>query len=316
MRYVLSLLLVFGIADTGSAQQDATLKSQQDARILQRHGATPDTTSPWRYYPLHVGNTWEYERDDGLVTRRIIEKDTVIANVDYVVWKDDYIIDGDIIDFERLPLRYDTLTATVMFRAKNGQELPFFLAACRLDSDFGVMIVCSPGIDFLVTGTTSGTIEFEPETTVEGVTIKTFQSEFYNQSFSAGFGETERVVSDGGGVTRITYARIDGIVYGTAQYPVAIEPNGPREVPLQGLTLWPNPLTDTVFIILADLQFVPHVIRIFDMRGRRLREVHSGNRLGSAVISLNVSDFPRGTYSVVATDSQAGLSQATLITKH
>jgi hypothetical protein len=77
--------------------------------------AIPDTTAPWRYYPLHVGDAWEYSvGPEHRVMRREIERDTLIQGRRYAITRDvTYDAEGDVLQDLSYPVRFDTLTSEV-----------------------------------------------------------------------------------------------------------------------------------------------------------------------------------------------------------
>lgn len=99
---------------------------------------TPDPTPPERYYPLHVGNVWEYGPETGGAPgpygfRRTVTHDTVAAGRTYAVVREQLLrrIAGDWYSTEdRLVLRFDTASATVRTLRPEGERDLF---GCRLD---------------------------------------------------------------------------------------------------------------------------------------------------------------------------------------
>lgn len=76
MRYVFFLLLALLAVHAGFEQGQrigdssvpASLAANSYAPVFMpsadypaRYGAEPDTTSPWRYFPLEIGDQWQYE---------------------------------------------------------------------------------------------------------------------------------------------------------------------------------------------------------------------------------------------------------------
>lgn len=126
MRLCLFLLLLS--MATASAAQDTV----------------PDPTPPHRYYPLAVGNVWEYASLGTLpslptvafFTRREVVRDTVLEGTLYFVVVSTGL-DPDGLGWRGARsslLRYDSTTTQVRGRVADGRERPI---ACRFGADFG-----------------------------------------------------------------------------------------------------------------------------------------------------------------------------------
>ena len=82
------------------------------------YAQTPDTTSAERYFPLEVGNVWEYEvSEEGVVTRerRTVTEEEVIDGVRYFRYLSERIdrAGEPTGDRSAVYLRFDTLSATI-----------------------------------------------------------------------------------------------------------------------------------------------------------------------------------------------------------
>lgn len=99
---------------------------------------TPDPTPPERYYPLHVGNVWEYGPETGGAPgpygfRRTVTHDTVAAGHAYAIVREQLFrrIAGSWYSTDdRLVLRFDTASASVKVLRPEGEHDLF---GCRLD---------------------------------------------------------------------------------------------------------------------------------------------------------------------------------------
>ncbi len=104
---------------------------------------TPDTTAAARYFPLDVGNVWEYsapEPDDRpYVERREVVGDTVVDGQAWRVWqRDKYDPYTDELFWQiRQIVRFDTASARPFV---GSSSFPF--EACPLDAAFGAEIDC------------------------------------------------------------------------------------------------------------------------------------------------------------------------------
>src|SRR5690554_2785959 len=109
--------------------------------LRNRGEGIPDTTEPWRYFPLEVGNTWEYLDTEGRTLRRYIEKDTLIEDrIFFVFVGQNFAPSGQPLAFPiRRYLRFDTLTAYVMRPSVIG-DVPHI--HCPFDLPFGIEAKC------------------------------------------------------------------------------------------------------------------------------------------------------------------------------
>ena len=112
-------------------------------------GAEPDTTAPWRYFPLAVGNVWEYEGEEAPLRvnpleRVAVVKDTVVSGRQYFVLQNTYTERGDTVNVSRHLVRFDTASATVRALDEfepQGERL----YTCPLDVPFGGVADCGGG---------------------------------------------------------------------------------------------------------------------------------------------------------------------------
>ncbi|MEM1054002.1 MAG: T9SS type A sorting domain-containing protein [Bacteroidota bacterium] len=107
-----------------------------------------DTTSAWRYYPLHVGDAWEYEveAEAGFgvfiyTVTRLVRRDTVVDGTPYALLEqrayDVGAAPGGPPSFSRYLVRFDTSRARIVTRSlEDGLERPGF---CPLDLPFGAI---------------------------------------------------------------------------------------------------------------------------------------------------------------------------------
>ena len=104
----------------------------------------PDTTAPWLYYPLAVGNTWEYRSagpGSDFWDRVDIPGDTLIGERRYFVqehYRADIDADNWALRFQRR-VRFDTLKAQLVRLQTDGSESPL---TCPFDRDFWAPVLC------------------------------------------------------------------------------------------------------------------------------------------------------------------------------
>lgn len=122
-----------------------------------------DTTSAWRYFPLHVGDAWEYSvlDDQGgafsltYPVTRLVRADTLVDGVRYALVEERRHYTGafpaSVPLFQRYLARFDTVTARVMLRGLGEtEENP---VACPLDLPFGTQMGdCGSGVTAITDG--------------------------------------------------------------------------------------------------------------------------------------------------------------------
>lgn len=105
----------------------------------------PDPTDPESYYPLTVGNEWEYLRrvhPDVTRTHRIVTRDTVVSGTSYVEMRT-FLAGETVTDWGEGTsqlLRFDPTTARIVERMGADSEVA---VTCSFASAFGEIIGCS-----------------------------------------------------------------------------------------------------------------------------------------------------------------------------
>jgi hypothetical protein len=313
-----SLLLACGVASAAHAQAPHALNGpllpsveaerlRSFEALLGQRSAPPDTTSPWRYYPLHVGDAWEYyEYGSGDILRREINRDTTFNGHRYFVVERFRAANGGPLEPDFLPfirVRFDTTSALVLepFTDGSGIEIPAYGVPCPFDADFGTVIDCPREDDVAVTGGHDGLLVFGGDLPGTGedtlrVTWKEYARDFLLLRYAADIGEAYvemKFPSHG-----LYYARVDGVEYGVPRYPTVAEPV-PELEPEASLSVWPNPAREKVSVAFTPEEAGPARLEVHDVRGRRVlaREVMAlpGVR---AEVTLDFSGLAPGVYVV------------------
>jgi hypothetical protein len=266
----------------------------------------PDTTAAWRYFPLHVGNAWEYAAGGTTVIRRDIIGEETIGGRRYALWREITYVDGEIVGWiPPAPIRFDTLSSFV-FENFRGEERPFGFAPCPFRVDFGATADCDPlqsGFRLYdVAGTYDGAVVLggsPPDTVRTAVKLYDDQAFAVDFGYAAGLGEVyaESDIRTYG----LYYARINGVEYGEAQITTGMEtvPSGTGE----GLQLWvwPNPSRGAATVALTLAQPGEAAVALFDALGRRVALLHEGVlAAGAHRLPLRASSLPPGVYVVRA----------------
>jgi hypothetical protein len=286
--------------------------------ILGEHASPPDTTRPWRYYPLHVGDVWEYlDYFSGDVLRREIYRDTVYNGHRYLMMRYFRAVDGGPLEPDpNLPIyspyRFDTTSALVYTLAGNGVEFVSSRVPCPFDADFGSTVECPQGGDAYFTGGYDGVLVFGGSFPGTGEdTVRTAWKQFERQAphlrrYAADFGEV--YVEMEYDTYGLYYARIDGVEYGVPRYPVGAEP-GPEPEGGEALVVWPNPAQGWARVAFTPAEGGAVGLAVHDALGRRVRELTVAARPGARVeATLDLYGLSPGLYVVRAVGARTQAS--------
>ncbi|WP_420454429.1 hypothetical protein [Rubrivirga sp.] len=296
----------------------------------------PDPTPPHLYYPLAVGNVWEYANLGtlptvaGWHTRREIVRDTVVDGQRYFVelrtrigfdwegWKEP----------SRLLVRYDSASTRVMLFA-GGTVLSEYPITCRLGLDFGGPSACDgfSTDSVYVGGETNAEIPFGygsgpygigyPTGTLEVSASKVFYTlglADYN-SYPIYAAPVGYAGEDSGCCARsLTYARVlldDGTIYEVgAQYDVASD-DGPETGRL-ALAVGPNPTAGPLALALDVPAPATLALEAFDALGRRVWQSEVALGSGRHRVEVDAGRWAPGLYVVRAT-GPVGTATATVV---
>ncbi len=282
---------------------------------------TPDTTSAWRYFPLEVGNVWEYDDfyeqcdlddhcdgpDHVQSVRWWVRGESVHDGIRYF----DVRVEGFAPDGEPTggpfdyALRFDSASA----RLAALDQLPDIALSCPFGSDFGGSAACSSGTYEVAGG-------YEQSVTVGGETVEAARkgyrrdgAEFVGFAFASGIG---LVYEDAGGYApffrwtrHLTYARVGGVEYGDPRFPVAGEG---VSVPASAVALavYPNPTCGAATLSVSLDRPQRARLAIYDVLGRRvLADDFGAQAAGESVHRLDLAALPAGVY-LVRLDGEAG----------
>ncbi|MEO0558489.1 MAG: hypothetical protein AAF170_09925 [Bacteroidota bacterium] len=178
----------------------------------------PDTTDPAAYYPLEVGNRWEYEPDGGSPTpyathfRRTIIGDTLIEGETWFIQRDQGFR-GPAYAWERMTderqvLRFDPDSAAVLLWRAGEIE---WWTPCRMDGPMGPS-ECEPSHH---EGSRNKTLE---TVSIGAAIVETVRLSFFTAlpgpNLAAGVGELGGQC-EGGCASVLVYASVGDSTYGT-----------------------------------------------------------------------------------------------------
>ena len=213
------------------------------AAILPRlaFAQTPDTTAPWQYVPLEIGNVWEYHgygMEPG--DRRVaIEADTLLDGKRYFVEFREYIHYDGTRSENRSFIRFDTTTSNLLLRLDTGEEVIWQESGCPLDSAFGSTVDCTWSRGTLVTGGYDRSFELSDGSVLHDVTFKSFDG-IYEYVAGIGYVAYNLLMEPGG--RKLAFASVGGVEYGK---PLSLSKERPaREGRTWQLEVYPNPVKE------------------------------------------------------------------------
>jgi hypothetical protein len=270
----------------------------------------PDTTD-WRsYFPLSVGNEWQYELSkfcgaEGFPPCRsgseIVGSEVVEDTEYFLIRRCTEGLDGEVACGGALPIRYDEELRTVVFRAEDGMTYPY-LDVCSLALPFGFSVECNSSdeedFEWDVIGRYGATFDLGAGPTLIG-TAKGFGSLGGGVSYFAGIGETSSQ-GDGSSISNdLTYARIDGVEYGTPAFtfPTSSEPDIAQPVVTGFTAAFPNPARGSMQAQYALAAAQTVTLELVDLLGRRVRETALGPQAaGAHDVEIDLGGLRPGLY--------------------
>ena len=271
-------------------------------------GAEPDTTAPWRYYPLAVGNVWEYGTDSDLALRISIPRDTTVNGRTYFAWMIEYADEsGPLPPPNTLFVRYDS-TAHVdraLYRTGPGGGLVERNGDldCPLDAPFDAVVQVGGTSQCAVSGGYDVPVVFggkEPGTGTD--TMRTSVKQFrqfpaFTTRFAAGIG---LVYAEGeSNFSTLQYYRVNGEERGISRFPTPTSPTPPSGG--AALAVGPNP-TGGAATVRLDLPAPADVrVAVYDVLGRRVATLASGALgAGAHALPFDAAPLASGVYIVRA----------------
>jgi hypothetical protein len=259
----------------------------------------PDPTPPEDYYPLAVGNEWQYEdcQQEGPpcnllheYVRRTVERDTVIAGARYFVEVQRRYTTASVPlgRSERL-LRFRGAT---LVRRDGAADVP---VSCPLDADFDDDEVACPGRF----NETVRVFAEEPDPS-HGTKVYETSSDSW-EGYTAGIGLMREGVW--ASYFQLRYARVGGeVVFGSVI--VADEAAAPA-APALALRAAPNPTSGPLSLTVTLPEAQTATVEAFDALGRRVWQTTAALAAGPQTLPLDASAWAPGVYVVRATAGQA-----------
>lgn len=298
-----------------------------------QEGPTPDTLDWRQYYPLQIGNIWEYEWDNFPILipdyqRLEIIGDTLINDVAYFVQQERFYNADLVLRYQReYYLRYDTTYRRVLEYSHSPiltGEFPY-LGACDLSADFEQIYTCPGGGMISILGgycgpdNTCGSyqINSRPYTTLLGDTIAVaavkgfFHLAGPGVSLAHGVGEIGGQFEGGADGKYLIYVRIDGREYGLSTVITSTEEERLPNAFAIG-SAYPNPFQSTTTLEISMPTTQQVTIEIVNLLGQQMSQSRV-TASTSTKIAIDGRTWPSGVYFLRVVDGQGRQATRTLI---
>ncbi len=275
--------------------------------LLMAQDPVPDTLDWRRYFPLEIGNQWQFQLFEPFLNpagylELVILRDTLIQDRYYfVVDRRTYDIDRQLTHSFEKPLRYDTTDSSIKWIGQLSDqtyvERDWDEAPCGLNAPFNSVIECgtpSPSPVFV-----DGFYDVEViigADTLAFDAYKTFERQVLFDQLVADVGLIRRDVEGGSGHI-LVYARVGDRVYGVPAIPTAREtpPGLPERWSIEAV--YPNPFR-SVATVAYRLHTSDQVrAEVYNVGGQRLRSLELGYQpAGEHQFVLDGTDLSTGMY--------------------
>lgn len=286
----------------------------------------PDTTDWHQYFPLEVGNRWQFQptQNDQVVDPFGYEivADTLVGDQAYFILRE-CEIDGGVPRCWRPPparfrhfVRYDEANRMIVEWVSGpvpAERRWSSTVPCALDAPFGATGVrCRPedtGTAYsLVLGGYGHDVAVASDT-VRGVAVKQYIGANGRDDVAAGLGQVYRVYcvfilgNEWCFANRLHYARIEGVVYGMPlfNFPTTTATEGLPPAAALNLSIAPNPVRTSARARLSVPGHAAVAVAVYDLLGRVALHVYDGQlSAGHHVLIVDASMLPPGLYVVRA----------------
>lgn len=307
------------------------------ASVQAQRVPVPDTTD-WRdYFPLQIGNTWEYKYGNELFgeypegyEQRAIVGDTLIGEMRYFLHRvERYDAGFELTRTSTDYLRYDTShTAIVALVEEDGvfreQPWPVSTYTCDLSADFFSEFDCyycpqCGSVSVYGTYNEGGNVFELDELKSSIVKMFTSRGSGYGVGFVHGVGvEVVDADFEWGYRNDVIYVRLDGREYGRSEVATSVqeaESTVPQATVIE--EVFPNPFQDqiTVMYVLSSPRNVS--VELYDVLGRQVLYEEIGWRsAGSHATVLEGSGLAAGVYFVRIASQERGAAMKQVLLLH
>lgn len=275
-----------------------------------------------RYFPLEVGNEWQYrDAESGPASRFVLRKDTLLSGRLYFIGRETFFApDGSpqtLLPSRDVYMRYDTSGVVVEFESPDADTgyIPVVFErglesfpVIDLRTHFGTSVNHPDGMSDQIDVTGGYEMSLRvglPQ--VVAAAVKEFATPSWFWSFAADIG-----FAGGGNLwgPRLMYASVGGVEYGAVF--VGTEKVPSREKSKSNLSLYPNPAINALTVSIDVGNCAGCSVIISDAIGRN---VHSFPVLSTGVpyfVNVDVSMLAAGLYFVRVQGMVGSLSSAPL----
>lgn len=296
--------------------------------------AVADTLDWHRYYPLAVGNVWEFRVAEGepLLIHDIISDSLANDRTYYVMqrtsWDSGFFgapTDGlSILSRDTVFVRYVDAGGVMIVDSPDVDSLATpmdtpFVDGIRgyydLRVDFGdsVQVSSSPDFFYQVTGGYDQPVDISGQT-YHPPALKNFDGGLIWEGYAIDIG---LLYSQNLWGPRLTYASVDGTEYGISRNPVhtSVESVLPANLQLDGP--FPNPTRGSATFLISVRRAGPVELEAFDMLGRRIwRSRISAAGSDRQPVDIAVDNWPTGTYFVrLSTEGGQSISRSITVVR-
>ncbi len=216
----------------------AAIAGCDNRSALEESEPEPEAPAALRYFPLAVGNVWEYERfgqtgDDfcpndwtlsGYLRYEIQETVMVQGRRYFQMAGIEYDLEGVPFSNYTLTIGYDTTAVQMIILDPEGNERIWFASPCELDTPIGEIAACGGFDPYITLGSEEWTGAISGDSLASP--FKRFETNFFNAWFS--YVQDVGLISSGqfdcgGSRQDLIFARIDGQGIGRRKVPVSGE---------------------------------------------------------------------------------------------
>ena len=288
----------------------------------------PDTLD-WRgYYPLQVGNEWEYVTDNFPMPevhydRLHIVGDTLIKGVAYYIQRSRrYNANVEPTgEATSTYLRYDTTLKTIVVRPRNAQdawgEETAYLVECELDVAFNQEYVCYSGLLLHISGEYCGEgwcNRFAGDS-IDVAATKHFNFGGPGITLVHGIGEIGGQFEGSYAGRYLIYARIDEVVYGKSEVRTSSEEETSAPMSATLADVYPVPFSDVLYAEIHTPAGQPTTVEVFDAIGRRMWTERIAGQGQVQRVRISQEDWGAGVYIVRVRGAKSSDVQAVILAR-
>lgn len=305
----------------------AALLSLSTVAVAQDVSVVTDTVNWHRYFPLAVGNTWEYIDGEAFPETRLeLLSDTTVGGKTYFRARESLYgiiypsTETALFDLNDYFIRYDTSGVVLFFDSIENDVPPYpesfslgLLEIRHIDLRSAFGDTFSFGTESWETISVSGGSDRAVRVAgvslpVDALKIFTYGIGYFSYATDIGF--------IGGGNLwgpRLMYAKINGAEFGERVIHVGIDSDDILPLSLDITTLYPNPASEILHYAIQNPNRRGLVIEIWDVLGRmRIKDMVARGR-NEVFSRLDLSRLPNGQYHLVVTSDIAELDRQSFI---